>query len=126
MLLSKSILIVRGPRLATGKLQAGLESRGANVVVADVEFAFSVLKHLHFDGAIIDGELENEAFDLCTEFQALYVPYISVTSPHCLQKAAAQMRDVEKAANRLAEVIFRHRDTDDLLLRGDATLIDLQ
>jgi hypothetical protein len=122
--LSKAILIVKGPRLATGELQSELESRGANVVIADVEFAFSVLNHLHFDGAIIDGELQNEAFDLCTELQALYVPYISVTNPHCLQKFASQARDVENALNRLVEVISRHKDIDDLLLGGDPASMD--
>jgi hypothetical protein len=46
--------------------------------------AFDLIGRKRFDGAVFDYGLHNGAFDLCTEFQALSIPYISANAPHRL------------------------------------------
>lgn len=105
-LTGKQILIVRGSLLADAELRDSLVRLGAIVsVTQNLVSAFDLVARKNFDGAVVDYSLHNEAFDLCTEFQALNIPYINANAPHRLQGLEARGRDADATARRLADLI---------------------
>jgi hypothetical protein len=105
-LTDKTILIVQGSLLAGPDVEAAFSRSGARVhLTANVINAFSLLRRIRFDGAVVDQGLHNAAFDLCSELQDLEIPYISCAAPHQLQKPAARKRDADHAVWRLGEMI---------------------
>jgi hypothetical protein len=102
----KNILIVQGSLLAGSELRDAFMRSGAQVyVTGNIISAFDLLRRKRFDGAVVDQGLHNEAFDLCTEFQALYIPYICCNAPHRLQGLTARGRDADHAAWKLANIM---------------------
>ena len=102
----KNILIVKGSLLADAELRNALVRQGAKVsITGNLVSAFDLVGRKHFDGAVVDHGLHNEAFDLCTEFQALCIPYISASTPHRLQGLAAREREAEVTVQRLANIL---------------------
>ena len=102
----KNILIVKGSLLADAELRDALVRQGAKVsITGNLVSAFDLVGRKHFDGAVVDHGLHNEAFDLCTEFQALSIPYISASTPHRLQGLAAREREAEVTVQRLANIL---------------------
>ena len=107
-LTGKKILIVEGSLLSGTELRSALMQAGARVNLArSVSDAFGRLKHTLPDAAVVDYALHNEAFDLCTEFQAYEVPYIHCRSPNRLQGLNARDEDAEHVAWRLAHILSR-------------------
>lgn len=105
-LTGKQLLIVTGSLLADAELRDALVRIGAQVTVTkNMVTAFDLVARRDFDGAVVDHGLHNEAFDLCTEFQALNIPYISAATPHRLQGLEARERDADATAERLANLI---------------------
>jgi DNA-binding response OmpR family regulator len=105
-LTGKKILIVNGSVLADAELRDALVRLGAKVTVTkNMVSAFDLIARRDFNGAVIDHGLHNEAFDLCTELQALDIPYISANVPHRLQGLEARERDADATAERLANLI---------------------
>jgi hypothetical protein len=104
----KNILIVEGSLIATAEVQEALINEGARPFVAhNLPAAFELVRRLRLDGAIIDHSLHNEAFDLCTELQAVDTPYISCRTPQRAQGWSARKRDAEHAAWKLGHVLSR-------------------
>jgi hypothetical protein len=105
-LAGKHILIVKGSLLADAELRDALVRQGARVsITGNLVSAFDLVGRKDFDGAVVDHGLHNEAFDLCTEFQALSIPYISASTPHRLQGLAARERDADVTVERLANIL---------------------
>lgn len=105
-LADKTILIVQGSLLAGPELQDALGRAGARVhLTTNVINAFSLLRRIQFDGALLDQGLHNVAFDLCGELRDLGVPYIFCDAPHRLQKPATLRRNAEHAVWQLDEII---------------------
>jgi DNA-binding response OmpR family regulator len=116
----KNILILQGSLLAGSELRDAFMRSGARVFVTEnLISAFDLIQRKHFDGAIVDQGLHNEAFDLCTEFQALNIPYICCNAPHRLQGLTARGRDADHAVWKLANVMS---SVDDLV--GDYVPIE--
>lgn len=112
----KNILIVQGSLLAGSELRDALMRSGAIVfVTGNLISAFDLLQRIRFDGAIVDQGLHNEAFDLCTEFQAYNIPYICCNAPHRLQGLGARGRDADHAIWKLASVISSVDDLGDFV-----------
>lgn len=108
-LLGKKILIVQGSLLSARELEAALFKEGAKVqTVTNMISAFWVIERHTFDGAVIDKGLYNQAFDLCTELQALDVPYIACGAPHDLQKLSAKKRDTQQVVATLMNKMSQH------------------
>jgi DNA-binding NtrC family response regulator len=104
----KNILIVEGSLIATAELQEALHQECARPFLAhNAAAAFELVKRIRFDAAIVDLGLHNEAFDLCTEFQAADIPYISCKGPHRMQRWGARKRDAEHAVWKLKHVLSR-------------------
>lgn len=104
----KKVLIVEGSLIASGDLQEALHQQGARPFIAhNVTAAFALVERIKFDGVIVDYGLHNEAFDFCTELQAVDIPYVSCKAPHRLQGWQARKRDAEHAAWKLAHVLSR-------------------
>lgn len=104
----KNILIVEGSLIAPAELQEALYQEGARPFLAhNLSAAFELVKRVRLDAAIVDQGLHNEAFDLCAEFQAADIPYISCAAPHRLQGWAARKRDAEHAIWKLGHVLSR-------------------
>jgi hypothetical protein len=107
----KNILIVEGSLLAVRELKEAFDRSGAQVyLTANAINAFSLLRRIRFDGAVIDQGLHNEAFDLCSELHDLGVPYICCTAPHQLQNLATRKRDAEHAVWRLDNIVLSRAD----------------
>ena len=107
-LTGKKILIVEGSLLSGTELRSALMQAGAQVNVArSVSDAFNRLKPGLPDAAIVDYALHNEAFDLCTEFQAYEVPYIHCRNPNRLQGLEARDREAEHVVWKLAHILSR-------------------
>ena len=105
-LCGKHILVVKGALLADVELRDALVRHGARVTsTANLVNAFDLVARKEFDGAVVDHSLHNEAFDLCTEFQALGIPYLSANCPHRLQGLASRKKDAEVTAARLANKV---------------------
>jgi hypothetical protein len=108
MLYGKNILIVEGSLIATAELQEALHLNGGRPFLAhNLRAAFELVKRIRLDAAIIDQGLHNEAFDLCAEFHAADIPYISCKAPHRLQGWASRKRDAEHVVWKLAHVLSR-------------------
>ena len=60
----------------------------------------------------MDHSLHNEAFDLCTEFQAIGIPHISASSPNHLQTEPSRKTHAEMLVSRLADRIAAAQDAD--------------
>lgn len=102
----KHILVVKGALLADVELRDTLVRHGARVTsTANLVSAFDLVARKEFDGAVVDHSLHNEAFDLCTEFQALGIPYLSANCPHRLQAPGCRKKDAEVTAARLAHQV---------------------
>ncbi len=102
----KTILIVEGSLLAGGELAAVLSKCGARVhLTTNFINAFSLLRRIPFDGAVVDRGLHNEAFDLCSELRELDIPYICCNAPHRLQKAASRKSDANHTLSRLGDML---------------------
>jgi hypothetical protein len=100
----KTILIVEGSLLAGQELEEAFIRTGAKVCPrANIISAFNLLRSVHFDGAVVDQGLHNEAFDLCGELRELRVSYVCCTTPHRLQASAVRKRDAERVIRRLAD-----------------------
>lgn len=109
----KHILIVNGSLLSHAELRDALVRRGAKVTTTqNLVTAYDLVARKPFDGAVVDYGLHNEAFDLCTELQALDIPYISANAPHRLQGLEARERDAEATAARLENLM--EMDTEDV------------
>jgi hypothetical protein len=107
----KTILIVQGSLLAGPELRDAFGRSGARVyLTANAINAFSLLRRVRIDGAVVDQGLHNAAFDLCSELQELKVPYICCAAPHQLQKPAARTRDANHAVWRLGDIIASRTD----------------
>jgi CheY-like chemotaxis protein len=107
-LTGKKILIVEGSLISATELRSALMQAGAQVNVAcGVPAAFNMLKHVQPDAAVIDYALHNEAFDLCTEFQAYDIPYIHCSGPNRLQGLKTRDEEAEHAAWKLAHMMSR-------------------
>jgi DNA-binding response OmpR family regulator len=105
-LTGKHILILKGSLIADAHLRDTLMREGAKVTVtANIVTAFDLVNRKHFDGAVVDHGLHNEAFDFCTELQALSIPYISANTPHRLQGLEARERDAKATVHRLVNVL---------------------
>ena len=117
----KNILIVQGSLLAGFELRDAFMRSGARVyLTGNLISAFDLLQRIQFDDTVVDQGLHNEAFDLCTEFQALNIPYICCASPHRLQGLAARGRDADQAVWKLANVMSSVADLvgDYMPIRG--------
>ncbi len=102
----KKILIIKGSLLSDVELRDALVRLGAKVTVTNtVTMAFELVGRKRFDGAVVDHGLHNEAFDLCTDLQALDIPYISANAPHRLQGLDARERTADAMAQRLANLM---------------------
>ncbi len=128
---NKQILVVQGSLLAGPELREALERHGARVAsTANLLSAFDLVARRNFDGAIVDHSLHNEAFDLCTEFQALGIPYLSASTPHRLQSEAARKADADMTAARLAHRLQTAVDVDEQdyadFMPPDATMTELR
>lgn len=114
-LTGKHILILKGSLIADAELRDTLIREGAKVTVtANIVTAFDLVNRKHFDGALVDHGLHNEAFDFCTELQALSIPYISANTPHRLQGLEARERDANSTVNRLVNVL--EMEVDDVFV----------
>ena len=112
-LCGKTILVVEGSLLAGSELAESFGRCGARVhLTANLINAFSLLRRTHFDGAVIDHGLHNEAFDLCTELRDLDVPYICCNAPHRLQRAASRKSDADHALWRLGDMLASRADLE--------------
>lgn len=102
----KKILIVEGSLLAGQDLEQAFIRAGAQVyLTANIISAFGLLRSVHFEGAVIDQGLHNEAFDICCELRELGIPEVCCAAPHRLQASAARQRDAEHVVRRLDERI---------------------
>ena len=100
----KKILIVEGSLLAGQELEEAFIRTGAQVyLTGNIISAFGLLRSVHFDGAVIDQGLHNEAFDLCSDLRELGIPDVCCTAPHRLQAPAVRTRDAGRVIRRLAE-----------------------
>jgi ActR/RegA family two-component response regulator len=107
-LTGKKILIVEGSLLSVTELRSALMHAGAQVNLAHtVSDAFISLKPSLPDAVVVDYALHNEAFDLCTEFQAYEIPYIHCRGPNRLQGLEARNRDAEHIVWKLAHILSR-------------------
>ena len=107
----KTILIVEGSLLAGAELAEAFGRAGARVyLTTNMINAFSLLRRMQFDGALIDQGLHNEAFDLYGELQELGITYICCAAPHRLQKTAGRKRDADHAVWRLDSEILAQAD----------------
>lgn len=107
----KTILIVEGSLLAGGELAEALSRCGARVhLTTNFINAFSLLRRISFDGAVIDQGLHNEAFDLCSELRELGIPYICCSAPHRLHRPTARKRDADQVVWRLDDIISSRTD----------------
>ena len=105
-LTAKHILIMKGSLIADAELKDALIREGAKVTVtANIVTAFDLINRKHFDGAVVDHGLHNEAFYFCTELQALSIPYIIARAPCRLQGLAARKRDANATVQRLVNVL---------------------
>lgn len=93
--------------LAGAELANAFRRAGAHVhLTTNIINAFNLLRREQFDGAVVDQGRHNEAFDLCSEFRDLGVPYIGCVAPHRLQRAAMRTRDADHAVRQLVSKIF--------------------
>ena len=107
----KTILIVKGSLLAGEKLAEALSRCGARVhLTSNVINAFSLLRRMPFDGAVVDQGLHNEAFDLCSELREFDIPYFCCSAPHRLHTPAARKRDADQTVWRLSDSISSRID----------------
>lgn len=107
-LTGKTILIVQGSLLAGPELKKAFDRSGARVyLTTNVINAFSLLRRIRFDGAVVDQGLHNAAFDLCSELQDLGIPYICSAAPHRLHKPSARKQDADHTVWRLADLSSR-------------------
>jgi len=107
-LTGKTILIVEGSSLAAEALRTAFIRSGARVyVTGKVLTAFDLVNRIHFDGAVVDCVLHNEAFELCEELRDLGVPYVCCNAPHRRQGMPARANDAAHAVWRLAHMLSR-------------------
>jgi ActR/RegA family two-component response regulator len=107
-LTGKKILVVEGSLLSGTELRSALMQAGAQVNLAhSVSDAFIRLKPALPDAVVVDYALHNEAFDLCTEFQAYEIPYIHCRGPNRLQGLKARDRDAKHVVWKLAHILSR-------------------
>ena len=113
-LTGKKILIIEGSLLSGLELRSALMQAGAQAILArSVSGAFDLLKQELPSAAVVDYALHNEAFDLCTEFQAYDVPYIHCRSPNRLQGLHARSRDANHVVWKLAHILSLSRAEED-------------
>lgn len=104
----KNILVVEGSLLTGQELEQAFIRAGARVyLTTNIISAFGLLRAVHFDGAVIDQGLHNEAYNLCCELRELGIPEICCAAPHHLQASAARQRGAEHVVRRLDERIAR-------------------
>lgn len=109
----KTILIIEGSLLAGEEIAEALSRCGARVhLTTNFINAFSLLRRMSFDGAVVDQGLHNEAFDLCSELRELDIPYFCCSAPHRLHTPAARKRDADQIAWRLSEIISGRTDLE--------------
>jgi hypothetical protein len=121
----RTILILKGATLAERALRQAFSRRGAHVIVtSNLICAFNVLQRRSVEAVVVDHSLHNEAFDFCTELQALNIPYIHASSPHRWRGFVERGEEAEAIVARVIHRIERQHDAMTLDLYGENELPD--